>query len=188
MQPDNTQCTLPSAEAEPTTLSELVMTVISCGASKREDLDDGETVPAKDLYTSTAHKCKEKFALHSDGYYIASAKFGLVSASRELPWYDKTLSNMSDSEVAQWASNVADDLRQTVEDHNYDAVVIIGGRGYVMPLKPLFHTIPANILTPWQTDDEVTGIGKGMKWCNTPSNWPSNVEQANDIADIVSPK
>lgn len=188
MQPDNIQCTLPAGDSEPDRASKRVMTVISCGASKREDLDEDQTVPAKELYTSAAHGCKQKFALHSDGYYIASAKFGLVSANKELPWYDKTLKEMPDSEVAKWATDVAEDLRQVVEAYNYDAVIIIGGRDYIMPLKPLFHTIPADILTPWQTDEEVTGIGKGMKWCNTSSNWPSNVDRIEDIADIVSPK
>ena len=186
MTPDNAQSTL-SAPGDGPPLSESVATVISCGSAK-QDLSDGETVPAHSLYTSTVHSCKEKFALHSDGYYIASAKYGLISADTELPWYDKTLTNMSDSEVTQWASDVSDELRRIVEANSYDAVVIIGGRDYVMPLKPLFHTIPADILTPWQTNDEVTGIGKGMKWCNTPSNWPANVDRVADIGEVVSPK
>lgn len=162
-----------------------VLAVVSCG-DKKQDLDDGETVPARELYDSAVHTCKDRYGRHSHAYYIASAKYRLVHHERELPEYDQTLDEMSDEEVRAWADDVARNLRRVVDERDIDAVVIVAGETYADPLEPHFHTIDAKILTPWQTVDEVTGVGKGMSWCNDETNWPENVDRAEEISAVVS--
>lgn len=41
---------------------------------------------------------------------------------------------------------------------------------YVRPLEPYFESINATFLTPWQTCNDVGGIGD-----NDEANWPENV-------------
>ena len=67
-----------------------ICTVISCGQTK-QDLETGQTVPARELYTSPVHTCKDWYGRHSHGYFIASAEFGLVEPWRQLPAYDTSL-------------------------------------------------------------------------------------------------
>lgn len=162
-----------------------VCTVVSCG-EKKQDLGDGETVPARELYDSAVHTCKDRYGSHSHAYYIASAKYRLVHHERELPEYDQTLEEMGGEEVRAWADDVARNLRRIVDERDIDAVVIVAGETYVDPLEPHFDAIDAKILTPWQSEDEVTGNGKGMSWCNDEENWPENVERVEEIATVVS--
>lgn len=159
-----------------------VLTVVSCGGQK-QDLDPGETVPARELYTSSVHTCKDRYGRHSDGYYIMSAKYGLVHHEEELPEYDRTLDDMGAEQVSDWGSEVSTAVAETVEAEGYDAVVLIGSETYVEALEPLFDMTSATVLTPWQTDDDVTGVGRGMAWCNDESNWPENVDAAEEIAE-----
>ena len=67
-----------------------ICTVISCGQTKQY-LKTGQTVPARELYTSPVHTCKDWYGRHSHGYFIASAEFGLVEPWRQLPAYDTSL-------------------------------------------------------------------------------------------------
>jgi hypothetical protein len=170
---------------ESTDTSLRVLTIVSYAATKQE-LDEDETVPARELYSSNTHICKDRFARHSHGYYIASAKYGLVHSETEIGWYDQTLSNMSDEEVEWWAEDVAGDLAHIVVDDNFDAVVLIGGKDYVEPLAPYFEGIDAAILTPWQTCDDVTGVGRGMSWCNDEAHWPVNADAIEEIGEVVT--
>lgn len=161
-----------------------VLTVVSCGGTKQE-LAAGETVPARELYSSSVHTCKDRYGRHSHGYCIASAKYGLVENARELPWYDQTISDMDDIAVEAWSDEVAGDLAALVGEEGYDAVVIIGGRDYTRPLSEHFEEIDADVLTPWQTSDYVTGVGRGMAWCNDEARWPVNVSTAEEIGEVV---
>ncbi|ELZ04947.1 DUF6884 domain-containing protein [Natrialba asiatica] len=160
-----------------------VLTVVSCGETKI-DLDPGESVPARELYDSSVHTCKDRYGRHSDGYYIMSAEYGLVHSQTELAYYDRTLDEMSDLQVRAWGRRVALTLQEVALE--FDAVVLIGSETYVGALKPHFDRIPATVLTPWQTSDYVTGVGRGMAWCNDELNWPENVSPVGDIGEIVS--
>lgn len=161
-----------------------VLTIVSCGESK-QDLENGETVPARELYTGPPHVCKDRYGRHSHGYYIASAEYGLVHHATELPEYDKTLAEMSDVQVKAWARDVADELEPIVREGGFDAIVIIGGQDYTAPLVEHADRFDAAVLTPWQTADYVTGIGRGMAWCNDEPNWPENVATVAEIAEVV---
>ncbi|PCR88624.1 DUF6884 domain-containing protein [Natrinema ejinorense] len=162
-----------------------VCTVVSCGESK-QDLDAGETVPARELYSSSVHTCKDRYGRHSDGYYIMSAEYGLVHHRTEIAEYDRTLDNMTDTRVRAWGRDVADDLRDVLAEGDFDAVVLIGSETYVGALVPHFERLPADVLTPWQTSEFVTGVGRGMSWCNDELNWPENVSSVDEIGEVVS--
>jgi len=152
-----------------------VLTVISCGEQKQA-LDEGETVPARELYTSSVHTCKDRYGRHSHGYYIASAKFGLVHHEELLPMYDRRLSELSDAARIQWAHDVLGDIAETAAVIDADAVVFLGGREYVDPLNVRANLLDIPLFTPWQTLDQITGVGKGMAWCNDESHWPVNLD------------
>jgi hypothetical protein len=153
-----------------------ICAVVSCGEQK-QDLEDGETVPARELYTSSVHSCKDKYGRHSHGYFIASAEFGLVSPETELPEYDTNLEDLPPHEQRRWAQDVLTDLIDHVRDRGFDAIVLIGGETYVEAcLNEARHiSIPVPIFTPWQSLESITGVGKGMSWCTTEDHWPINL-------------
>jgi len=163
-----------------------VCTVVSCGETKREDLEHGETVPARKLYTSSVAMCKDRYGRHSDGYYIMSAEYGHVHNQTEIALYDRTLDDMADAQVRAWAREVAGDLREVLDRDGYDAVVFIGSETYVGALESHFERLPAAVLTPWQTNDDVTGVGRGMAWCNDEDRWPENVTTVDEIGAVVA--
>ncbi|QCW05253.1 DUF6884 domain-containing protein [Natrinema pallidum] len=167
-------------------MSPHVCTVVSCGATK-QDLAPGESVPARELYDSSVHTCKDRYGRHSDGYYIMSAEYGLVHNQTELAHYDRTLDDLSDHRTRAWGHDVARDLATILECGGFDAVVLIGSATYVGALEAHFDRFPCAVLTPWQTSEYVTGVGRGMAWCNDESHWPDNVESVAAIGDVVSP-
>lgn len=159
------------------------MTIISCGKTK-QTLTDGERVPARELYESSVHTCKDRFGRHSDEYYIMSAKFGLVHHNEPLPEYDQTLDEMSNHAVHEWGKDVANDIVRVIEQKDIDVVILIGGETYIEPILFQADRFDAAVLTPWQTVDEITGVGKGMGWCNNPEHYPTNT----DPREIVEPR
>jgi len=163
-----------------------VCTVVSCGATKREGLAPGESVPARELYTSSVATCKDRYGRHSDGYYIMSAEYGLVHNQTEIAHYDRTLDDMTNTQVRAWAREVAGDLQTVLDREGYDAVVFIGSETYVGALESHFERLPAVVLTPWQTCDDVTGVGRGMAWCNDEDNWPENIAAVGEIGAVVA--
>jgi hypothetical protein len=162
-----------------------ICSVVSCGEQK-QDLDDGETVPARELYTSSVHSCKDKYGRHSHGYFIASAKFGLVSPETELPEYNTNLDDLQPHEQRLWAQDILTDLIDHVRDQEFDAIVLIGGKTYVETcLNEARHiSIPVPIFTPWQTLD-FSGVGQGMSWCTTEDHWPVNLSSLDE--DVLGP-
>lgn len=161
-----------------------VLAVVSCGATK-QDLRPGERVPARELYSSSVHVCKDRYGRNSHGYYIASAKYGLIHSETEIGTYDQTLSKMASEDVEAWAEDVAVDLEAVVREGGYNAVVFIAGEDYINPLRAYFPNIDADILTPWQTSEYVNGVGRGMAWCNDEANWPVNVASVEEIGEVV---
>lgn len=163
-----------------------VCTVVSCGETK-QDLPAGETVPARELYDSSVHTCKDRYARHSEAYYIMSAEYGLVRHDTELAYYDRSLDELTEAGVRAWSHDVARDLERVLSDGEFDAVVLIGSETYVGALRSHFDRLPAAVLTPWQTNDDVTGVGRGMSWCNDESRWPENIDSLEEIGEVVSP-
>lgn len=155
-----------------------VCTVISCGEQK-QDLDPGETVPARELYTSAVHTCKDRYGRHSHEYFIASAEFGLVDPDMELPAYDTHLDDLRPREQRRWGREVLNNLIKQLRQRRFDAVVLIGGRTYTETLLDAGRhvSIPAPVFTPWQSLENITGVGRGMQWCTTEGHWPINLSE-----------
>lgn len=175
----------PSAEAKMADTPR-ILTVVSCGSSK-QSLAPGKTVPARELYTSAIHSCKDTYGRHSDAYYIASAKYGLVEHDDELPEYDLRLSELPESKQQEWAEDLVDSLQDAVDEHDVGAIVFIGGKEYVSPIlnAAAEDTLSTPLYTPWQSLKTITGSGKGMAWCNDEDHWPVNLDTLDE--DMLGP-
>lgn len=167
---------------EPESDSPRVLTAVSCGSTK-QNIAGLERVPARELYSSTVHKCKDKYGRHSHGYYIMSARHGLIHNQEKIGYYDELLDDNPESSIQHWGCEVTNSLEQAIEEGDYDAVVLIGSKTYVNAVTEYSKFLPVPVLTPWQTDDYVTGVGRGMAWCNNETNWPVNVDSIDEIAE-----
>jgi len=89
---------------------------------------------------------------------------------------------MSRKERTKWACEVVADLNPVIEREGIDGVIVIGGELYANPLVRVADDIPlhAPLFTPWQTHDDVAGVGYGMGWCNTESNRPDNLDELDE--------
>lgn len=107
-----------------------------------------ELYSASDLFRKAAAYCDA----HLDGWFVLSAKYGLVEPARVLEPYDVTLKTMPTSERKRWGTHVAHQLRQLG-----DAVLEAhAGADYVRPL------LEAGVVL----DEPLRGlaIGKRKRW------------------------
>lgn len=81
---------------------------VQCGDAKQEDLEDDETVPAKELYTSTYFIQKRKVAEQlCDEWYIISGEYGLVHPDEPLPHYDTNITEADDEAIHWWHADIS---------------------------------------------------------------------------------
>jgi len=85
-----------------------------------------ELYSASDLFRKAAAYCDT----HLDGWFVLSAKYGLVEPERELEPYDVTLKTMSSLERRRWGAQVAQQLQQLGDV----ALEAHAGADYVRPL------------------------------------------------------
>ena len=143
--------------------------LIGCGKSK-VDLDDGETVPAKDLYDSTYFRLKREFAeTCCDKWRILSAKHGLLAPDEEIEPYDASLNPRSDSyigdyQAGKWAVQTSQSLR--VFD-SFQAIharyVVLAGEDYVTHIEEELKRGSRPVAFPFRADD-LAGNGDQMGW------------------------
>ena len=144
--------------------------LVGCGAAK-QDLDDGEIVPAKDLYTSPYFSLKREYAVECcDEWKILSAKHGLLDPETEIETYDASLNPRSDRyigdyEAGVWAVETAQSLSVwTSFKIPYTHYVVLAGEDYVGhrhiedELNRLRH-----VAFPFRRDD-LEGIGDQQRW------------------------
>jgi Family of unknown function (DUF6884) len=75
--------------------------LVSCVKSKK-----AQASSARDLYTSALFRKMRAYAeRNSDGWYILSAKYGLVHPDTVIEPYELTLKTMSRAERRNWADN-----------------------------------------------------------------------------------
>lgn len=142
--------------------------LVGCGSSK-VDLDDGETIAAKDLYDSNYFRLKREFAeTCCDEWVILSAKHGLLSPSEEIEPYDASLTPRSDSyigdyEAGKWAVrtsrsiNVYDSFRAI-----YAHYVVLAGEDYVTHIEDQLQRL-RYVRFPFRSPD-LGGIGDQQRW------------------------
>jgi len=85
-----------------------------------------ELYSASDLFRKAAAYCDR----YLDGWFVLSAKYGLVEPERVIEPYDVTLNTMSRSECRRWGMQVAQQLRQVGDV----ALEAHAGANYVRPL------------------------------------------------------
>lgn len=101
--------------------------LIACTKSKlNRPAPARELYSASDLFSKAAAYCDA----YLDGWFVLSAKYGLVEPERLLEPYDVTLKRMPSSERRRWGTQVAQQLRQLGEV----ALEAHAGAAYVRPL------------------------------------------------------
>ncbi len=123
--------------------------LIACTKSKlNRPAPARELYSASDLFSKAAAYCDA----YLDGWFVLSAKYGLVEPDRIVAPYDMTLKTMPSSERRLWGIQVAQQLRQLGDV----ALEVHAGAAYVQPL------LEAGIVL----DDPVRGltIGKRKRW------------------------
>lgn len=97
---------------------------MSCAARKKS-----AAAPAKDLYESPLFKKARAYAERcADGWYVLSARHGLVAPGQVIEPYDVTLNTMDTDARARWAALVAAQLEEVVTAG--DRVVMLAGQRY----------------------------------------------------------
>jgi hypothetical protein len=123
--------------------------LVSCTKSKLD-----HPCPARDLYTASAlfRKARAYCERHYDGWYILSAKHGLVHPHEVLAPYDLTLKRMGVADRRAWGRRVSTDLR-ALGDHVYYAHA---GKDY---LEYITGVTLVNVL-------EGLNYGRRLRWYN----------------------
>lgn len=131
--------------------------LVSCVKSKRD-----EPAPPKDLYTSDYFEKMRSYAeKHHDGWYILSAKYGLLAPDGDpIPPYDETLRNFSKPEQREWAQQVQEQMEEFGLLEKEVSLVIHAGRDYYEELLPLVENHVESIEIP----TEGLAIGNTKAW------------------------
>lgn len=128
--------------------------LVSCVKSKLE-----HPARAQDLYTSALFKKARAWAeRHCNGWYILSAKHGLVAPSVELHPYELTLRSLKRHERLEWAHRVHVQMREAGLLGKGVTLVWLAGAPYKKEL--------AQLLSDFEQEDPLRGlgIGKRLQW------------------------
>lgn len=130
--------------------------LVSCVSSKLS-----EAAPATKLYTSALFTKASTYARQvADGWYILSAKHGLLHPETVVEPYDKTLNKMPAAERRSWARGVVQQLRDVLRPG--DRVVFLAGKRYRENLVGAIREMGCTVEIPM----EGLGIGKQLRWLN----------------------
>jgi hypothetical protein len=143
--------------------------LVGCG-SKKLDLEEGETAPAKDLYTSNYFRLKREYVeTCCDRWRILSAKHGLLSPDEEIEAYDASLNPRSDSyigdyEAGKWAVQTAQSFRVY---NSFQAAharyVVLAGENYVVHIEEELKRGHRKMSFPFR-QNHLKGIGDQQHW------------------------
>jgi len=126
--------------------------LLSCVATKLP-----KPAPAQELYNSPLFKRSLEYALSLDpnDIVILSAKYYVLSLDRVISPYDKTLLNMPDEEVREWAVQVLKILADKYDLDN-DKFIILAGEKYRKYLVPQ--------IKHWSAPLKGLRIGQQLAW------------------------
>jgi len=138
-----------------------MIVLISC-VSQKQQLSDGQTVKARDLYTSPLFKKSLAYAekLNPDRIYILSAKYGLLRPNDPVTTYDKTLKNMRAAERKIWSENILDSLKDEGINLKKDEFIILAGQSYYQ------YLLGDGKIEKYELPMCGLGIGKRLKFLN----------------------
>jgi len=143
---------------------------VGCGSSKI-DLNEGETVVAKNLYDSSYFGLKWEYVEECcDEAKILSAKHGLLDPETEIESYDASLNPRSDSyigdyEAGVWAVETAQEIATyTSFKIPYTQYVVLAGEDYVghQHIEDALNSL-RHVSLPFRRDD-LEGIGDQQRW------------------------
>lgn len=123
--------------------------------------------PAGDLYVSPWFKMARRLVIQQGaGWFILSAKHGVLSPTTVVKPYNITLSQMSAQERRAWASQVHSQL--DAEDLDVDQVTLLAGRYYREGVIPWFQDRGISVHVPMAG----LGLGEQLSWlkCQTEGN------------------
>lgn len=126
--------------------------LISCVSKKL-----GTKSKAQDLYISPLFKKNFAYAksLNPHKIFILSAKYGLVNLNQRIEPYNKTLNEMKNSEIKEWANLILTQMKE-IFNLDEDEFIFLAGNNY---RKFLIKHIK-NYKVPM----EGLGIGKQLQW------------------------
>lgn len=126
--------------------------LLSCVATKLP-----EPAPARELYASPLFRNSLAYAisLKPDDIVILSAKYYVVSLNKVIAPYDKTLLNMPEEEIREWAVQV---LKILADKYNLDEdkFIILAGEKYRKYITPQ--------LAHWNAPLKGLRIGQQLSW------------------------
>jgi len=100
--------------------------LVACCSSK---LETSSKVPAQSLYVSPLFTFSKAYCeKYLDGWFILSAKFGLVSPTELLPMYEESLIGKREREKKVWAYNAWKQLEAKLGKG--DEIVWLAGKEY----------------------------------------------------------
>ncbi|SEP00062.1 hypothetical protein SAMN05216388_102646 [Halorientalis persicus] len=156
------------ANALHTTRGTTDIALIACGSSK-QDLDDGETVPAKDLYNSSYASLKQEFSEElCDDQLILSGEHGVVEPNEPLTTYDASLrpqddSYIGDEAVAEWADQVCVELATQLHEREPVGTIVVLATSHYLPEQVRSVLSEYRTVYPFEEHD-FDGIGDQMGW------------------------
>jgi hypothetical protein len=136
--------------------------LVSCVKSKRAVTSEARHIYASALFV----KSRAWAERHCDGWYILSARYGLVSPTARIEPYEQTLKDMSAGERREWARRVFAQMQENRLLLPGTTFVWLAGQSYKRDL--------ASLLAAYAQQDPMEGlpIGKRLQWLtHAPPDW-----------------
>jgi hypothetical protein len=147
-------------------MSRKAIILIGCGKAKQSL--PGWTGPAAELYTGSLFQARKRFAkycLHDSvsyyGWYIVSAKYGLMERGKIVRAYDFRITDHQPNERKLWALDIASDLlgkkatTGSYLDPKKTTIAIHMGADYAQHLVPVLQAVGYGVIWP------VKGMSQG---------------------------
>lgn len=124
--------------------------LVACGKGKLD-----RPAPARELYNGALFRKASAYCEATyDGWFILSAKHGLIDPETVVAPYDLSLSHLSPDERRAWAKRVVADLRR--RDLMDATLHLHAGEKYARPLAPLLGATDRPLIG--------LGIGRQLAW------------------------
>jgi hypothetical protein len=138
--------------------------LLGCTQAKRGG--PGDVLPAASLYSaSPLFRASLAYARsrRPAAIWVLSAQYGLVGLHERVPYYQFCLADQSPTYREVWARQVA--VRFTAAHPGPGRVVLLAGKSYADPLRPLLET------AGWTTAEPLRGlsIGQRLRWLRQPA-------------------
>ncbi|MBN1887238.1 MAG: hypothetical protein JW850_04590 [Thermoflexales bacterium] len=148
-------------------MSNRAVTIALVGCSARK-LD--HPAPALDLYQGVLFKAARAWAeRNADGWFVLSAKHGLIGPGQMIEPYDQTLNRMSAAARREWAERVyqrmwAMSVVASVMSFTCITWVFLAGQAYCAPILLFTKVDVGQMHIAFETPLAHLGIGQQIRW------------------------